>query len=100
MSLAGEQKAHSGHSSTKYRLAWTLCKLPCFTGRVQVECQVTAGNTREADEYSCHVVQFRLKPLSTFTGKTLLTLEFLLRALNKGPPKYLKEPSIASVWKC
>lgn len=49
---------------------------------------MTAGNLREADEHSCHVVQFRLKPLSTFTGNILLTIEFLLCALEKGPNTY------------
>lgn len=92
LSLRGEQKAYSEHSSTEDRLAWTLCQLPLLAGRVQVDGQVTAGNLHEADEHSCHVVQFRLKPLSTFTGKTLLTLEFLLRALNKGPKTYKTRP--------
>ena len=69
MSLLGDQKAHSEDSSTEYRLAWTLCQLPCLGGRVQVEGQVTTVNLREADEHSCHIVQFRLEPISTITGK-------------------------------
>lgn len=66
----------------------TLCQLPLLASRVQVDVQVTASNSREADERSCHVVQFHLKPLSTLIGKILLTLEFLLCALNKGPNTY------------